>query len=373
MEKRDSYWMGLALELASRGRGRVEPNPMVGCVIVGNNELIASGHHSNFGGPHAEVNAISRCDPNRLRQSTVYVTLEPCSHFGKTPPCVDLLVSHQPKRVVIAMSDPFPAVSGRGIALLRENSIDVDVGVLETQAKHLNAPYLKLLSEKMPWVIAKWAMTLDGALATRDGDSKWISNEMSRRVVHRIRSRVDAVLVGIGTALADDPLLTARLEPNEAPLRIASRVVLDRQCRLSPDSKLVQSVGSGPVLIAVSRFAPQDNVSKLKDAGCEILVVPEEAENQSLGFVLKELGNRRFTNVLLEGGSTLLGSAFDGALIDEVHCFIAPKIVGGHNAMRPVDGVGKALMEQAAQLSNVQIECLDNDVHIHGFVDRRMG
>ena len=152
----------------------------------------------------------------------------------------------------------------------------------------------------MPWVIAKWAMTLDGALATRDGDSKWISNEMSRRVVHRIRSRVDAVLVGIGTALADDPLLTARLEPSEAPLRIASRVVLDRQCRLSPDSKLVQSVGSGPVLIAVSRFAPQDNVNKLKDAGCEILVVPEEAENQSLGFRLKELGNRRCTNLLLE-------------------------------------------------------------------------
>jgi diaminohydroxyphosphoribosylaminopyrimidine deaminase/5-amino-6-(5-phosphoribosylamino)uracil reductase len=341
-------------------------------VIVDNKEIIASGHHSNFGGPHAEVKAISRCDPNRLRRSTVYVTLEPCSHFGKTPPCVDLLVRHQPKRVVIAMSDPFPAVSGRGIALLREKSIDVDVGVLETQAKHLNAPYLKLLSEKMPWVIAKWAMTLDGALATRDGDSKWISNEMSRRVVHRIRSRVDAVLVGIGTALADDPLLTARLEPNEAPLRIASRIVLDRQCRLSPDSKLVQSVGSGPVLIAVSPFAPQDNVNKLKDAGCEILVVPEEAENQSLGFVLKELGNRRFTNVLLEGGSTLLGSAFDGGWIDEVHCFIAPKIVGGHNAMRPVDGVGKALMEQAAQLSNVQIECLENDVHFHGFVDRRM-
>lgn len=364
--------MGLALELASRGRGRVEPNPMVGCVIVENNELIASGHHCHFGGPHAEANAISRCDPNRLRQSTVYVTLEPCSHFGKTPPCVDLLVSHQPKRVVIAMSDPFPAVSGRGIALLREKSIDVDVGVLETQAKHLNAPYLKLLSEKMPWVIAKWAMTLDGALATRDGDSKWISNQMSRRVVHRIRSRVDAVLVGIGTALADDPLLTARLEPSEAPLRIASRLVLDRQCRLSPDSKLVQSAGSGPVLIAVSPSAPRDNVNKLKDAGCEILVVPEEAENQSLGFVLKELGNRRFTNVLLEGGCTLLGSAFDGALIDEVHCFIAPKIVGGHNAMRPVDGVGKALMEQAAQLSNVQIECLDNDVHFHGFVKRRM-
>jgi diaminohydroxyphosphoribosylaminopyrimidine deaminase/5-amino-6-(5-phosphoribosylamino)uracil reductase len=146
---------------------------------------------------------------------------------------------------------------------------------------------------------------------------------------------------------------------------------MDRKCRLSPDSKLVQSAGSGPVLIAVGSFAPQDNANKLKDAGCEILVVPEEGENQSLGFVLKELGNRRFTNVLLEGGSTLLGSAFDAGLIDEVHCFIAPKIVGGHNAMRPVDGVGKGLMEQAAQLSHVQIECLENDVHIHGFVDRR--
>ena len=369
MKNRDSYWMGLALELASRGRGHVEPNPMVGCVIVDNNELIASGYHGVFGGPHAEVEAMSKCDPKRICQSTLYVTLEPCSHFGKTPPCVDLLVRHRPKRVVIAMTDPFPAVAGRGVELLRQHAIDVEIGVLSTRSHELNAPYLKLLSCGMPWVIAKWAMTLDGVLATRDGDSKWISNEQSRRVVHKLRSRVDAVIVGIGTAIADDPLLNARLESAEAPARIATRIVMDRQGRLPLDSKLVKSARQGPVLIAVSERADIDRVNKLNDAGCGTLVIPQEEESKSFGFVLTELGRRRQTNVLLEGGGTLLGSAFDANLIDQVECFIAPKLVGGANSQRPLGGFGKSLMCQATNLKSPRVTCLGSDVHVSGVVE----
>ncbi len=366
MADRDSYWMSLALQLAWRGRGFVEPNPMVGCVIVEENELIASGYHQAFGGPHAEVNAIAVCNPNLLSNATVYVTLEPCSHFGKTPPCIDLLLRYHPKRVVIGMQDPFPEVAGKGIALLRRNAIEVEVGVLEEQSKELNAPYLKLLSTGMPWVIAKWAMTLDGAIATHCQDSKWISNEQSRKVVHELRGGMDAVIVGIGTAIADDPLLTTRLPSGSSPARIAKRVVVDRNCRLPLGSQLVQSVGYGPVLIAASEQADKQRVRSLIQAGCEVLAIPESMLARSLCFVLEELGKRRFTNILLEGGGTLLGHAFDDQLVDEVHCFIAPKIVGGTGAIRPVAGTGKAFMNQAMQLQAMSVEKLGDNVFIRG-------
>ena len=370
MANRDPYWMSLALQLATRGRGFVEPNPMVGCVVVEKDELLSSGYHHYFGGPHAEVDAISKCDPNRLADSTVYVTLEPCSHFGKTPPCVDLLLRHRPKRVVVAMQDPFAEVSGRGIQALRDQGIAVDVGVLGKQAQELNAPYLNLLETGMPWVIAKWAMTLDGAIATRDLDSKWISNEQSRGVVHQLRSGMDAVIVGIGTAIADDPLLTTRLPDGARPARIATRVVVDRECRLPPTSKLVASIAEGPVLVACSEQAEPERVRNLRSAGCEVLMIPERELGSSLEFVLRELGKRRYTNVLLEGGGTLLGHAFDRELIDQVHCFVAAKLAGGVNATRPLGGVGKSLMKEAAELYNTTIEALGDNVHIQGMVRR---
>lgn len=368
MANRDSHWMSLALEMARRGKGHVEPNPMVGCVIVDGDELIGSGYHRIFGGPHAEVNALASCDPARIANATVYVTLEPCSHFGKTPPCADLLVKHPPRRVVIAMQDPFPEVSGRGVERLRAHSIQVDVGVLEEQAKELNSPYLKLLSTGLPWVVAKWAMTLDGAMATRDQDSKWISNEQSRVVVHQLRSEMDAILVGIGSAIADDPQLTTRLTSGASPARVACRVVLDRLCRLSPQSKMVQSVSSGPVLVVASERATKDRIQAISDTGCEVLVVPESMHSQSLAFTLMELGKRRFTNILIEGGGTILGHAFDEELVDEVHCFVAPKIVGGADATRPVAGIGKSLMTQATELHKVAIENLGGNIHVRGFM-----
>lgn len=371
MNDRDHYWMGLALELAKRGQGRVEPNPMVGCVIVDNNELIASGYHQFFGGPHAEVNAVGQCDPSRIGRSTVYVTLEPCSHFGKTPPCVELLLKHRPGRVVVAMQDPFPQVAGRGIQQLRDNGIPVDVGVGEHQSKDLNAPYVKLIETGMPWVIAKWAMTLDGAIATREHHSQWISNTNSREIVHELRNRVDAVIVGSGTAIADDPLLTTRLPSGREQLRVPLRVIIDRQCRLGADSKLALSVDQGPVVVAVSEKAARSSVASLRDRGCEILVVPQMDEMRSLRYVLQELGKRRLTNVLVEGGGTLLGHAFDEELIDEVHCFIAPKIVGGNRAIRPVGGQGKSLMSEATGIPSLNVRTIGSDIYAHGRVARR--
>ncbi len=209
----DRHWMRLAIELAKQGRGWVEPNPMVGCIAVADGKIIAQGFHRRYGGPHAEVDALEKLGPAELRNATVYVTLEPCSHFGKTPPCAPFVAERKPKRVVIAMRDPFPAVAGRGIALLKESGIEVDVGVLREESEQLNAPYLKLLHQQRPWVTAKWAMTMDGSIATKSGDSKWISSSQSRENVHRTRARMDAMITGIGTVLADDPMLTAAPPP----------------------------------------------------------------------------------------------------------------------------------------------------------------
>ncbi|MEQ1824655.1 MAG: bifunctional diaminohydroxyphosphoribosylaminopyrimidine deaminase/5-amino-6-(5-phosphoribosylamino)uracil reductase RibD [Pirellula sp.] len=373
MLRSDAYWMGLAMDLASRGRGRVEPNPMVGCVIVENNELVASGYHHFFGGPHAEVVAFDQASRSATQfewaNATVYVTLEPCSHHGKTPPCVDLILSKRPKRVVIAMTDPFPQVAGRGIRALKENGIEVEHGVLENVAQQLNSPYLKLIETKMPWVIAKWAMTLDGAIATGSSDSKWISNVQSRRVVHELRSRVDAIVIGIGTAMADNPMLNARLDSGEPTCRTALRVVVDRSGRLPVDSKLVQSAKQFPTMVAVSpERSDEVHLQDLRNAGCELLEIPKDQANTSLEFVLRELGRRQLTNILIEGGSKLLGSAFDEGLVDEVHCFVAPILVGGATALRPIGGVGHANMSEASKLTNVQSKWLDGDIYIHGRV-----
>jgi len=371
MSDRDAYWMSMALEQASYGRGCVEPNPMVGCVVVEDDHLVSSGYHHLFGGPHAEVDALAKCDPTRLANSTIYVTLEPCSHFGKTPPCVDLLLRHRPKRVVVAMRDPFTEVSGRGIQKLRDHSIQVDVGIMGNEAEALNAPYLKLIATGLPWIVAKWAMTLDGAIATNTGDSKWISNEQSRSLVHEIRSRMDAVIVGIGTAIADDPLLTTRLPSGSSPARISSRVVIDRNCRLSLNSQLVQSIRESPVIVATSETSDDSKVRQLRRAGCEVLLIPQDQLPSSLEFVLSEFGRRRFTNVLLEGGGTLLGHAFDADLIDEVHCFIAPKIVGGKGIIQPIAGIGKSLMRDASELSQITTENLGDNVHMQGRIRRK--
>jgi len=368
----DEHWMGIALELARRGEGWVEPNPMVGCVVVRDGVEIASGFHERFGGPHAEVQALRGLAARELADATLYVTLEPCSHFGKTPPCVDLLLSKPVRRVVIAMQDPFEKVSGGGIAKLREAGLDVTVGVLEGQARSLNAPYLKRLSSRMPWVIAKWAMTLDGAIATAAGDSKWISNERSRRQVHRLRSRMDAIIVGSNTVIADDPLLTARLDTGELVPRRATRVVLDRRFRVGPECQLVQTARESRVIFAVDRRwlgEKSDKVRLFRESGVEFLEFDESSSEDKSSYlrgVLERIAMDGGTNVLVEGGAGVLGSFFDDRLVDQVECYIAPKVLGGSAALRPVGGLGVDRISQVGKLGEFGWENLDGDLHFSG-------
>lgn len=361
----DPWHMRRALVLAEQGQGHVEPNPMVGCVIAHGAEIIGEGWHARYGGPHAEVAALEIAGA-RAAGAVMYVTLEPCCHHGKTPPCTDAILAAGVREVVVAQQDPFPRVAGGGIATLRAAGVRVDLGVLEDEAQHLNAPYRNLLAQQRPWVIAKWAMTLDGKLATTTGASRWISGEASRQIVHQLRGRVDAILIGRGTAAADDPLLIAR----PSGPRVAVRVVLDTRASLSVNSQLVRTARQTPLVIAAAADAPDENVDRLSAAGCEVLRLAGADHAGRLDALLAELGKRQMTNVLVEGGSELFGALADAQQIDEAHAFIAPKYVGGAAALTPLGGAGVEDMAQAWRLTAPTIEIVDGDVYVHGHVKR---
>lgn len=357
----DRWHMERALELGERGVGRVEPNPPVGCVIARGAEVIAEGWHRYFGGPHAEVEALRMAGP-RAKGATLYVTLEPCCHFGKTPPCTQAILAAGVARVVAARKDPFPLVAGKGLAQLEAAGVEVVCGVLEEKATWLLAPYLKRVTTGRPWVILKWALTLDGKIATRSGKSRWISNTASRQVVHRLRGRVDAILVGIGTVLADDPRLLA----DPPGPRTACRVVLDSSARLPLDSTLVKTASFSPVLVVTGPEAPAEKIRALEQAGCEVLCFPHSDRQARLAALLKELGRRQATNILVEGGAQVFASFFELGEVDEIHAFVAPKVFGGQQAPAAVAGHGVELPEEAWQLEDPSVELLEGDAYIHG-------
>ncbi|HJS07404.1 MAG TPA: bifunctional diaminohydroxyphosphoribosylaminopyrimidine deaminase/5-amino-6-(5-phosphoribosylamino)uracil reductase RibD [Pirellulales bacterium] len=355
----DLWHMTRALELARRGEGLVEPNPMVGCAIAQAGEVVGEGWHRRFGGPHAEVEALRIAGP-RAKGATLYVTLEPCRHFGKTPPCTQAILAAGVRRVVCAMRDPFPAASGRGIAELQAAGVLVEVGLLEADAVRLNAPYLKLLSRGRPWIIAKWAMTLDGRMATRAGDSRWISGEESRAIVHQLRGRVDAIVIGSGTAQIDDPLLTAR-PPGP---RTAARIVMDSQCTLSNTSQLIRTAAEAPVIVTAGPDSDAADRQRLGESGVEVVLCDAATHTDRLGQLLDELGRRRMTNVLVEGGSRLLGLFFDTRAIDELHVFIAPKLFGGAGARVPLAGAGIDKMTDAMALADAEWRRTGEDMYL---------
>ncbi len=365
--------MQRALELASLGTGFVEPNPAVGSVIVDENlQLIGEGYHQKCGGPHAEIHALNMAG-EQAKNATVFVTLEPCCHQGKTGPCSQALIQAGVKKVIIAMRDPAPHVSGGGIAELQQAGIEVEVGLLESAAQKLVRPFVKHVTTGLPWVHAKWAMTLDGKIATGAGHSQWISNERSRKIVHQIRGCMDAVMVGHQTAEKDNPLLTVR----PVGARTPARVIVDSQATLSCQSKLVQSIGEAPVIVIAHESAPPDNIKQLEKTGVEVLAIQSSplanARQPDLKQCLLELGRKDMTNILIEGGGSLLGSCFDEKLIDEVHVFIAPKLVGGKSAITPIAGQG---LDQIPQLQNIfehQIQILDSDIYVHGLIDYQSG
>ena len=367
----DNEFMRQALELAKKGEGFVEPNPMVGCVLVQNGCVVGQGYHTQFGHAHAEVEAI--CSANTdLSGATCYVTLEPCSHFGKTPPCVQAILQTGIRRVVSAMRDPNPAVKGRGIQMLQESGLAVTEHVLEDEARWLNAPYLTLLEKNRPWIHAKWAMTLDGRLATKTYDSQWISSPESRKIVHQLRSRMDALVIGVGTAMHDDPMLTVRLDEtdrcgNKAPCR----VVLDASGNLPPDSQLVRTARKVPVLI-VTETENSEKRKQWEQNGCEVLYLPRPKKEvwEFLRVLLECFASRRWTHVLVEGGRQVFGAFFDAGYIDEVHTFVAPKLIGGESAIPVIGGEGLEKMSLAEPLESPEIKFVGQDIYVRGRTKR---
>jgi diaminohydroxyphosphoribosylaminopyrimidine deaminase/5-amino-6-(5-phosphoribosylamino)uracil reductase len=366
MTNSDLLYMERALALAERGRGFVEPNPLVGAVVVNRGRVVGEGWHERFGEAHAEVQALKAAGEAAL-DGQVYVTLEPCCHHGKTPPCTEAILKAGIRRVVAAMLDLFPAVAGQGVERLRAAGLVVDVGIGEDAARRLNAPYLKLLATGKPYVHAKWAMTLDGKLATRSGDSRWISNEASRHRVHLLRGRMDAVVVGRGTIEADDPLLTARPPGPRTPLRI----VLSHTGRLPSTAQVLGTPNQGPVLIAIQEGTESPEVQRLCSSGVELLCLEGKDDAERVAYLLAELGKRRLTNVLVEGGSGVLGSFLDAGQIDEVHVFVAPLLAGGTSARTPVGGLGVEKIAEAARFADWSVEWIERDLLIHGRVDHK--
>lgn len=359
-------FMRRALYLAERGRGHVEPNPLVGAVVVRAGQVVGEGWHQKFGQEHAEVNALNQAG-EAARGATLYVTLEPCCHQGKTPPCTGAIIEAGVARVVAAVADPFPQVAGQGAKTLQTAGIPIQFGLLEVEARRQNAPYFKLLATGRPQVHLKWAMTLDGKIATRAGESKWISNEASRRKVHELRGRMDGIVVGIGTVLADNPQMTAR-PPGP---RIPVRVVLDRQARLPLVCGLVATARETPTLVAVAEGADARRCRALTDHGCQVLVLPgNERGKPDINALLDHLGKLRWTNLLVEGGGEIQGAFHDVGAIDEVHAFIAPTLIGGQAAPTPLGGLGVAHMAQAIVLENSLVEMLEEDVYFRATVKK---
>jgi diaminohydroxyphosphoribosylaminopyrimidine deaminase / 5-amino-6-(5-phosphoribosylamino)uracil reductase len=354
--------MTRAIELAEFGRGHTSPNPLVGAVVVRDDEVLGEGFHAAYGSEHAEVAAIDACTEDPIG-ATMYVTLEPCCHYGRTPPCTDAIVAAGIKRVVVASDDPTDKASGRGLGILRDEGIDVQTidGDVSQLARLLNQPFRKHARTGRPLVVFKAAMSLDGRVATQTGDSKWISNEHSREMVHGWRGQVDAVCIGIGTALADDPLLTARAE---AVTRQPTRVVFDSEARLPLESNLVRTAPEAPLVIVTSRAADRSHVEALRAAGAEVVAAAGGTERERVIDGLGKLGALGITSMLLEGGPRLAGSFLDAREIDELRIFVAPILVGGRAARAPFEGEGTGMIADAQRAAELELEMIDEDVLI---------
>lgn len=357
----DETHMAEAIRLARQAEGHTRPNPMVGCVVVRGGEIISTGYHRRAGEAHGEQDALRKLKPGEATGSTLYVNLEPCCTHGRTPPCTDAILRADIARVVVGTVDTNPNVKGAGIARLREAGIEVAVGVLDAESRRLNAAYFKTMEAKRPLVVAKWAMSADGKIATRTRDSAWITNNKSRDYVHALRARYDAVLVGTGTLVDDDPRLTCRIDGGRDPIR----VVLDRTLRSDPMQRAFANEGTIVVhdeSLSAVQFAP------FADRGAVSLGMPVVDDVLDLEATMRALLDHDVMSVLVEGGGDLLGSLFDAALVDRVYAFVAPRIIGGIDAVSPVAGRGIERVAEGAALTDVRIEMFGDDVLIVGEV-----
>ncbi len=364
----DNKYMEYALELAEKGSGFTNPNPLVGAVIVKDERIIGEGYHQYYGGPHAEVNAFQNAKEN-VEGATMYVTLEPCSHYGKTPPCVDEIIRRGIKKVVIGMVDPNPLVSGRGVKILEDNGLEVFTGMLEDKCRVQNEIFNKYITTKMPFCIFKSAMTLDGKIATHTGDSRWVSGEESREYVHRIRQRVSGILVGVGTLLADDPMLTSRIEDTETknPLRI----IVDTKAKIPMESNIVRTAGEVRTLLVTTDFAPKEKLENLASKGMQILISPTKEGRVDIPNAIRMIGEMGIDSILVEGGSTIAYSFLEEQMIDKVLFFIAPKVVGGEESKTPLGGIGIALMKDAINIDKMSTCIIGEDILVTGYPVRR--
>ncbi len=364
----DLKWMNRALAVASRARGRTAPNPPVGAVLVRDGVVVGEGWTERPGQRHAEIMALDQAG-SRARGATLYVTLEPCAHFGRTPPCTDALVDAGIARAVISVRDPYPQVDGRGIAHLSRNGIRVDLGLRARESVQLNAGFFKRIRTGLPEVTAKFAMSLDGKIATHTGHARWVTGPEARHEAHRLRDTHDAILVGLGTVLADDPQLTTRLSEAEAGIGGPShplRVVVDSRARTPLTSAMLRPDLPGSTLVVTTDQAPFRAARALQSAGAEVLVLPARDGRVDLRVLLQELGRRGINSVLVEGGGALLGSLFSAGLLDRVVAFIAPVIVGGDGAPAPIGGDGVDTMDEARRLGNVEVRRFGQDLAIAG-------
>ncbi len=358
-------YMNRALELAKGGWGTTNPNPMVGALIVKNGEIIAEGYHEVFECAHAEVAAFNNAKQD-VRGGTLYVNLEPCSHYGRTPPCAEAIIKAGISKVVVAMEDPNPKVSGRGISMLRSAGIETIVGILEQEARKLNEIFIKYIVQKRPFVIMKTAMTLDGKIASTCGDSKWISGESSRHHVHIVRDRVAAIMVGVNTVLEDNPALTTRLESKTGKDPI--RIIIDSKGRIPVESCVINAESSAGVILATTSALENEKEKRLKDKGVHILKLGKPDGHVDLDRLMNELYKLEIDSVLLEGGGGLNAAALNSGIVDKVMFYIAPKFIGGRDAKTPIEGEGLKLMKDAIKLHDLSISRFDKDVLIEGYV-----
>jgi len=365
MLRNHEYFMNLALRLALRGKWRTSPNPMVGALVVKNGRVVGRGYHEKAGLPHAEVVALYQAG-EKAKGATLYVTLEPCAHFGRTPPCVDKIIKSGIKKVIVGMVDPNPLNNGKGIRLLKERGIKVEVGFLENKLRRLNESFVKYITKRMPFVTVKVGESLDGKIATRTGDSKWITSDRSRAYAHRLRSEYDAIMVGVNTVLRDNPKLDAWFSGKQLV-----KILVDSQLSTSKDANVF--FHKGPVIIVTLPVRPGQETEnkKILAEKAKILEVKEKTGQINLKDMMKKLAQLEIANILVEGGGTLIGGLFDEGLVDKVLFFISPKIIGGKDAVSSVMGSGVARIDKAIKLKQVQLKRLGEDFLIEGYVNEQ--
>ncbi|MEQ2647221.1 bifunctional diaminohydroxyphosphoribosylaminopyrimidine deaminase/5-amino-6-(5-phosphoribosylamino)uracil reductase RibD [Anaerobutyricum soehngenii] len=365
----EEKYMRRAIELAKKGSGHVNPNPLVGAVIVRDGEIIGEGYHECYGQLHAERNAIANAKKrgNSLEGSTIYVTLEPCCHYGKTPPCTEAIIEEKIARVVVGSDDPNPLVSGKGFQMLREKGIEVIPHFLKEECDAMNHVFFHYIRTGTPYVAMKYAMTMDGKIACYTGDSKWVTGEESRAHVQTLRNHYKGIMAGIGTVLADDPMLNCRIEGGKDPIRI----ITDSHLRIPMDSQLVRTAGQQPLIVACLPDADEEKAAQLQEKGVEVLRIPgvttaditeEQKEVISLPVLMKELGARKIDGILLEGGGQLNESALQAGIVDRIYCYIAPKIFGGAQAKTPVEGQGLTRAADAWQFNRIGMQEFGQDI-----------